>query len=73
MQLARTVMNDRQIAEFERTRECNFAVSPPASGAFGVNAHIQQGAVGLVMRAGAHQGAGHRRARAAAGAQGSSP
>ncbi|MFZ4651808.1 MAG: PilT/PilU family type 4a pilus ATPase [Rubrivivax sp.] len=51
MQLARTVMNDRQIAEFERTRECNFAMSPPGLGRFRVNAHIQQGAVGLVMRA----------------------
>jgi twitching motility protein PilU len=51
MQLARTVMNDRQIAEFERTRECNFAISPPGLGRFRVNAHIQQGAVGLVMRA----------------------
>jgi twitching motility protein PilU len=44
-------MNDRQIAEFERTRECNFAISPPGLGRFRVNAHIQQGAVGLVMRA----------------------
>ena len=51
MQLARTIMNDRQIAEFERTRECNFAVSPPGLGRFRVNAHIQQGSVGLVMRA----------------------
>ena len=51
VQLARTIMNDRQVAEFERTRECNFAISPPALGRFRVNAHIQQGSVGLVMRA----------------------
>lgn len=51
MQLARTIMNDRQVADFERTRECNFAISPPGLGRFRVNAHIQQGSVGLVMRA----------------------
>ncbi|MEN9417888.1 MAG: hypothetical protein RI988_1508 [Pseudomonadota bacterium] len=51
VQLARTIMNDRLVAEFERTRECNFAISPPGLGRFRVNAHIQQGSVGLVMRA----------------------
>ena len=48
--LARSVMNDRQIAEFERTKECNFAISPPSVGRFRVNAFIQQGKVGMVMR-----------------------
>jgi twitching motility protein PilU len=48
--LARSVMNDKQIAEFERTKECNFAISPPGVGRFRVNAFIQQGKVGLVMR-----------------------
>ena len=28
MALARAVMNDKQAAEFERTKECNFAISP---------------------------------------------
>jgi len=51
LQLARTIMNDRQVAEFERTRECNFAISPPGLGRFRVNVHIQQGCVGLVLRA----------------------
>ena len=51
MQLARTIMNDRQIAEFERTRECNFAISPPGLGRFRANAHVQRGCVGLVLRA----------------------
>ncbi|MFM7705881.1 MAG: PilT/PilU family type 4a pilus ATPase [Rubrivivax sp.] len=51
LQLARTIMNDRQVADFERTRECNFAISPPSLGRFRVNVHIQQGAVGLVLRA----------------------
>jgi len=48
--LARAVMNDKQAAEFERTKECNFAISPGGVGRFRVNAFIQQGHVGLVMR-----------------------
>ncbi len=50
MALARAIMNDRQAAEFERTKECNFAISPPGVGRFRVNAFIQQGKVGMVMR-----------------------
>jgi twitching motility protein PilU len=48
--LARSVMNDKQAAEFERTKECNFAISPPGVGRFRVNAFMQQGQVGLVFR-----------------------
>ncbi len=48
--LARSVMNDKQVAEFERTKESNFAISPPGVGRFRVNAFIQQGKVGMVMR-----------------------
>jgi len=48
--LARSIMNDRQAAEFEATRECNFAISPPGIGRFRVNAFMQQGRVGLVLR-----------------------
>jgi twitching motility protein PilU len=50
LQLARTVMNDKQAAEFERTKECNFAISPQGIGRFRVNAFMQQGNVGLVFR-----------------------
>ena len=50
MALARAIMNDKQAAEFERTKECNFAISPPGVGRFRVNAFIQQGKVGMVMR-----------------------
>ena len=50
MALARAVMNDKQAAEFERTKECNFAISPQGVGRFRVNAFIQQGQVGLVCR-----------------------
>ncbi|MFO0299013.1 MAG: PilT/PilU family type 4a pilus ATPase [Pseudomonadota bacterium] len=48
--LARAVMNDRQAAEFERTKECNFAISPQGLGRFRVNAFMQQGFVGMVLR-----------------------
>jgi len=48
--LARAVMNDKQSGEFERTKECNFAISPQGIGRFRVNAFMQQGHVGLVMR-----------------------
>ncbi len=48
--LARAIMNDKQAAEFERTKECNFAIAPGGVGRFRVNAFIQQGNVGLVLR-----------------------
>ena len=48
--LARAVMNDKQAAEFERTRECNFAVAPTGIGRFRVNAFVQQGKIGMVFR-----------------------
>jgi twitching motility protein PilU len=48
--LARSIMNDKQAAEFERTKECNFAIAPGGIGRFRVNAFIQQGHVGLVLR-----------------------
>ena len=49
-ELARAVMNDRQAAEFEATKECNFAISPAGIGRFRANAYVQQGRVGLVLR-----------------------
>ena len=50
MALARSIMSDRQMAEFERTKECTFAISPAGIGRFRVNAFIQQGRVGMVLR-----------------------
>ncbi|OYW19871.1 MAG: type IV pili twitching motility protein PilT [Burkholderiales bacterium 12-64-5] len=50
MALARAIMNDKQAAEFERTKECNFAIAPTGIGRFRVNAFVQQGCVGLVLR-----------------------
>ncbi|HPI58852.1 PilT/PilU family type 4a pilus ATPase [Zoogloea sp.] len=49
-ELARVIMSDRQAQEFEATKECNFAISPPGIGRFRANAFIQQGQVGLVLR-----------------------
>ncbi len=50
MALVRAVMNDKQAAEFEKTKECNFAISPQGIGRFRVNAFMQMGNVGLVFR-----------------------
>ncbi|MBW4048882.1 MAG: Flp pilus assembly complex ATPase component TadA, partial [Proteobacteria bacterium] len=48
--LARAIMNDRQSSDFERTKECNFAIAPAGIGRFRCNAFIQQGNIGLVLR-----------------------
>src|SRR3954463_9800031 len=50
MALARAIMNDKQASEFERTKECNFAISPQGIGRFRVNSFVQQGKVGMVLR-----------------------
>src|SRR3954467_4744506 len=50
IELARSIMNDKQATEFENSKEVNFAVSPPGIGRFRVNAFLQQGRVGMVMR-----------------------
>jgi twitching motility protein PilU len=49
-EIARALMNDKQAQEFEATKECNFAISPPGIGRFRVNAFVQQGRVGVVLR-----------------------
>jgi len=48
--LTQCIMNDKQLKEFEATQECNFAIAPPGVGRFRVNAFVQQGCQGLVMR-----------------------
>mgnify|MGYP003382360953 FL=1 len=48
--LARSIMNDKQAADFERTKECNFAISPSSVGRFRANAFVQQGKIGMVLR-----------------------
>jgi twitching motility protein PilU len=49
-ELVRSVMNDRQAAEFEATKECQFAISPGGIGRFRVSAFVQQGNIGMVLR-----------------------
>jgi twitching motility protein PilU len=48
--LARSIMNDKQAAEFESKKECNFAIHPAGIGRFRVNCFVQQGYVGMVLR-----------------------
>ena len=48
--MVRSIMNDKQIKEFDATKECNFAISPQGIGRFRVSAFIQQGLVGAVLR-----------------------
>src|SRR5215208_3565588 len=48
--LVRAIMNDKQAAEFEAKKECNFAIAPTGIGRFRVNCFVQQGNVGAVMR-----------------------
>jgi twitching motility protein PilU len=50
VELARALMNDRQAAEFEARKEVNFAISPGGIGRFRVNAFMQLGRVGIVLR-----------------------
>lgn len=48
--MARAIMTDRQLTEFERNKECNFAIGTPGLGRFRVNAFVQLGKVGMVLR-----------------------
>lgn len=48
--LCYAVMNDKQLKEFEATKECNFAVNPVGVGRFRANAFVQQSFCGCVMR-----------------------
>jgi twitching motility protein PilU len=48
--MVRSIMNDRQLKEFDSTKECNFAISPMGIGRFRVSAFIQQGKIGAVLR-----------------------
>ena len=48
--MVRSIMNDKQIKDFDATKECNFAIAPQGIGRFRVSAFIQQGYVGAVLR-----------------------
>ena len=49
-EIARSIMNDKQTAEFDASNECNFAIGIPGVARFRVNAFVQRGCVGLVFR-----------------------
>ena len=44
------IMNDKQLKEFEATKEANFAIAPVGVGRFRVNAYVQQTNCGMVLR-----------------------
>lgn len=48
--LVYSTMNDKQLAEFEGTSECNFAISAPGLGRFRVSAFMQRNSAGMVLR-----------------------
>jgi len=48
--LVRSIMNDRQLGEFEANQEVNFAISLPGVSRFRVNAFTQRGSMGMVLR-----------------------
>ena len=50
-ELCYSIMNEEQRRIFEKDKECNFAIHPKQIGRFRVNVFIQQGAVGMVLRA----------------------
>jgi twitching motility protein PilU len=48
--ITQSVMNDKQLKEFEETKECNFVIAPAGLSRFRANAYVQQGNQGLVLR-----------------------
>ncbi|MDX1497004.1 MAG: PilT/PilU family type 4a pilus ATPase [Salinisphaeraceae bacterium] len=48
--VVRSMMNDRQLRDFEATKECNFAIGTEESGRFRVSAFVQQDKMGAVLR-----------------------
>ena len=48
--LAQCLMSDAERDEFRKTRECNFAIALPDISRFRVNALVQRGSAGLVVR-----------------------
>ena len=50
MLLVRSIMQDRQIREFDRNREVNFSLNFPDLARFRVSAFTQRGSAGMVLR-----------------------
>ena len=49
-QLAYSVMNEKQIGEFEAKQEMNLSISAENLGRFRVNVFVQRGETGMVVR-----------------------
>jgi twitching motility protein PilU len=45
-----SIMNEKQQREFERDKECNFAIAPANLGRFRVSAFVQRECAGMVLR-----------------------
>ena len=50
MALSLSVMEEKEQEEFQSTQECNFAISVPDVARFRVNAFVQRGSAGMVIR-----------------------
>ena len=48
--MVRSIMNDKQIKEFDATKECNFAIAPQGIGRFPCQRVCSAGHVGAVLR-----------------------
>ena len=48
--LTRSIMNDKQVSEFEENQECNFSIALTGVARFRVNAFVQRGSTGMVLR-----------------------
>ena len=48
--LAQSIMTDKEREEFRASKECNFAIALPDISRFRVNALVQRGSAGLVIR-----------------------
>jgi twitching motility protein PilU len=48
--LTRSIMNDKQVSEFEENQECNFSIALTGVARFRVNAFMQRGSTGMVLR-----------------------
>ncbi|MFZ4699408.1 MAG: PilT/PilU family type 4a pilus ATPase [Candidatus Methylumidiphilus sp.] len=50
MELVSSIMTPKQLEEFNRTKECNFAIHDDDLGRFRVSAYIQRDSAGMVLR-----------------------
>ncbi len=48
--IVRSILNDKQLKEFEEHMECNFSISLPGKARFRVNTFTQRGSPGMVLR-----------------------